>query len=549
MNNTKEAESLDDFQARFEVSTSTGDFEFTRSFMEVISKPQEDEARGYFDLVNFTFEAEGRAVTAKSEDGNELKFARLQLRFPTNLFSCDVGVCCEVTKGHPMFLHVAEKMGEGWPAFRANLDASNRDFGLLPSPEVVALMEQMNALAREEAQRPASLYPLPLALPVSIAPPVPTGEGPMPRGGSGNITQEEADELLAQLPNGKPDRDLSRSLMFYPINWKRNDNFANYYHEGNEGHTVIYRPSEVELALGDAPARALDLLDKRFSELKNETVPDVIDILFHHWKTYKDSRTNSVPITAAKLCEYRGKKPEGENLQLHWEALRDAFALTLRDTKSDLNAKVFFSESKGETNDGPGARYVYSPGFMLQYALSGQPLYEAPFLRKMWALDPKKNKEAKRLARYLRADWRMNTEKYLESETGKARAARWHNWEFLLTESGIDVESYRTNANGPRRLMEAMKRAVETLYQMEVIAEGGFDIYHPDDQNKARNLPPRGALDVWLSLRVCLAPSAALREALLETDGKRRASQARDAKAIATERARKQLRAEGKTKR
>jgi hypothetical protein len=47
-------------------------------------------------------------------------------------------------------------------------------------------------------------------------------------------------------------------------------------------------------------------------------------------------------------------------------------------------------------------------------------------------------------------------------------------------------------------------------------------------------------------LRVCLAPSAKLREALLVTDSKRRAGRARDEKALADARAKKKLRAEEK---
>ncbi len=354
-------------------------------------------------------------------------------------------------------------------------------------------------------------------------------------------------ESLAMLPNGKADRDFQRSLLLLPNYWGENEERITRFHNGREGHVIEYQPSEVERALGDGPEKALAELDRRFSQIKSEAVADVIDILFHHWDTHRDPKTNAVAINAAKLCEYRNKTTSGENLELHWHALKDAFSFTLRDTNSDLKARLFFSESKGEGSEGPGARYVYSPGFMLQYALQSQPLYFAPFLQKVWALDPVRHNEAKRLARYLRADWRMNTQAYLTAENGGARAARWHSWAFLLAESGIDVETHR-NGKNPKRLIEVMKRAVETLYQMEVVAEGGFDIYHPDDRKTAENLPPRGALDTWLALRVCLAPSAALREALLETDGKRRAGQARDAKALATERAKKQLRTKSKSK-
>lgn len=354
------------------------------------------------------------------------------------------------------------------------------------------------------------------------------------------------DESLAMLPNGKADRDFQAGLLRLPNFWGRNEEQVTRYFNGSEGHVIEYQPSEVAKALGDAPERALEVLERGFSKIKSEAVADVIDILFHHWAMHKDPATNSAFINAARLCEYRNKTTSGENLELHWHALRDAFSFSLRDTKGDLKAQLFFSESKGEGSDGPGARYAYSPGFMLQYALQGQPLYFAPFLQKVWELDPVRNNEAKRLARVLRADWRMNTEKYLTAESGGPRAARWHSWAFLLDAAGVDTKT--KGANGPKRLIEKMTRAVETLYDMEVIAEGNFDIYHPDDREKAENLPTRGALDVWLSLRVCLAPSAALREALLETDNKRRAGRARDVKALATERARKQLRTTSKAK-
>ena len=360
-------------------------------------------------------------------------------------------------------------------------------------------------------------------------------------------TPEEVSEALTLLPNGKADRDFQHGLLLLPRAWGRNEERITRYFNGKEGHVVEYQPSEIEKSLGDAPDRALTALDERFAKIKSETVADVIDILFHHWHTTKDSHTNAATINAAKLCEYRNKTLSGENLELHWHALKDAFSFTLRETSSDLKARIFFSESQGENTEGPGAKYIYSPGFMLQYALKGQPLYFAPFLQKVWALDPIRENEAKRLARYLRADWRMNTQDYLTAESGGARAARWHTWEYLLSEAGIDVESIKKKAN-KNRLIETMKRAVETLYQMGVIADGDFHIYHPDDRQTAENLPARGALDVWLTLSVCLGPSAALREALLETDSKRRAGRARDAKALATEKAKKQLRAQRKAK-
>lgn len=352
-----------------------------------------------------------------------------------------------------------------------------------------------------------------------------------------------SNEAIAMLPNSAADRDVHRSLMAYPYQWPIDENLCLRAFDGQE-NIVVYQPSEVEKLLRDAPQKALELLEKRFGEIKNETVPDVIDILFHHWHRHHDPKTNASLITAAQICKYRGVLPRGANLDLHWRALQDAFSMSLRERKGDINAKVFFSEIVGEKL-GAGAGYAYSPGFMVQYALRGETLYFAPFMEKIWALDPKTNNEAKRIARYMRGDWRMNTEKYLTAESGAARAARYHTWTHILCESGIDVKSHRQSKN-PKRLIEAINRAVETLYQMEVLDETGFDIYHRDDRKIAENLPARGALDAWLALRVCLAPAADVREALLETDGKRRAGKARDAKALSTERAKKALKANPK---
>ncbi len=346
---------------------------------------------------------------------------------------------------------------------------------------------------------------------------------------------------IAMLPNLGADRDLHRSFMSYPYQWLTDENLCVRAFDGRE-NTVVYQPSEVEKLLQDAPAKALEMLEKRFGEIKNETVPDVIDILFHHWHRHHDPKTNASLITAAQICKYRGVVPKGANLNLHWHALQDAFSMSLRERTGDLNAEVFFFETVGEKL-GTGAAYAYSPGFMLQYALRGETLYFAPFMERIWELDPKKNNEAKRIARYMRGDWRMNTEKYLTAESGQARAARYHTWAHILHESGIDVEFHRNSPN-PSRLITALEKAVETLYEMEVLEETGFAIYHSQDRETAENLPRKGRLDAWLALRVCLAPAADVREALLETDSKRRAGRARDAAALSKERAKKVLKSE-----
>lgn len=469
-----------------------------------------------------------KTITLTAKDGFEHQFEVTRADLPTVktcLFVVPSGLAFQTTGGRWLALQV-----EIAPELVEGLNARNGRRGWKVPPELLARLAPPS-LAPEEKQ----IHFPQGTLPILLSRPMPRGDGP----------PTPPDELLAMLPNNKAERDLGHSLMTYPANWQLNLNDAKYFCDGSEGHITEFQPDEVasdyELALGDAPQRALDTLEKRFKELRSETVADVIDILFHHWNTYKNPVNNSALITAAKLCEYRGKVPEGDNLTSHWQALRDAFSLNLRDTQSDLNAKLFFAESKGEIKDGPGARYSYSPGFMLQYALASNPLYFAPFLRKIWALDPKKYNETKRLARYLRGDWRMNTEKYLTSEGGQ-RAARWRKWADILADCGIDAEAHQQSPN-PKRLIEAVKSAVETLYDMEVIAEGSFDIYHPDDRKMAENLPRRGALTEWLALRVCMAPSAKLREALLETDGKRRARRERDANAMATQRAKKKLRA------
>ena len=336
--------------------------------------------------------------------------------------------------------------------------------------------------------------------------------------------------------------------MRYPA-WEANNDLCTRYHEGREKTTVVFQPPEILEAFQAAPEKALKALDERFLQIKSETTADVIDILFHHWKINKDElQGKRAAITLKRICEYRGIEPRNENLENHWQAVRDARAIRLTnggvDTALFEMSSVDFSSTEVPAKD---TAYFYAPGFFLQSALEENRIYFAPFLENIWRLDPYRNTEAKRLARFLRGEWRLNPEKYLDPKNPNGR--RWRSWRELLAEAGAFPDQWDAGARHTARKIEGIEKAIQTLYDLEFLAEAGDAIYHPDDRRLITKLPRKGRLAAWLELRVCLLPAADIRDALKETSARRVATRERDAKALAEARAKQKLRAEKPRKR
>jgi hypothetical protein len=330
--------------------------------------------------------------------------------------------------------------------------------------------------------------------------------------------------------------------------WSQNEQQSTRYFNGRHNTAFIYQPDEVQELLNSAPEKALRALDERFFKLRSEVTADVIDILFHHWKANKsEALRGRAGITLRRICEYRDVIPTGDNLAITWRAVQDARAFRL--TGGGINDALFDMASVSLSGiDGVPDKdeiYLYQPGFLIQYGIKDQ-LYYSPFLENIWKLNAHEAGEAKRLARFLRGEWRLNRIKYLNPT--KYPNHYWHTWRQILSEAGIFPDNWENEKRNVARDIKRIEKAVEVLYEEEFIAEGGDAIYHPDDRQRLQNLPRKGRLAAWLELRVRFLPAADIRDALKEGEAKHRAHQERDEKALSTERARLKMNAEKKRK-
>jgi len=335
--------------------------------------------------------------------------------------------------------------------------------------------------------------------------------------------------LIAHGSNFSGDRGLHRALMLKdrPDVWPTNQHKGYKYHEDGEC-TYIYQPPELFPEWWyEAHDQTLQQLDRRFRDMRSELTADIIDILFHHWKEFpypKDMGKALIALT--QTCEYRNVEPEKKTLKSHWQAIRDA--RSIRFTGGGMDAALFEMDSFTpqlnlwgmESPPGPQVIYVFSPGYFIAKALRNNPIYIAPYMRRVWELDPLRDSYAKRIARYLRGEWRLNTQHYLRPK-GVA-PTRYRTWANILADSGIDTETYQAKKD-PGKFIKAIDSALETLYQIEAIADCTTAIYHPEDIRRRENLPLHKKFPIWLSLRVCIDPAADNADALVDTNVHRQA--------------------------
>ncbi len=352
--------------------------------------------------------------------------------------------------------------------------------------------------------------------------------------------------IIAEAPNYDGDRSIHQSLMLkdVPGVWKTNENEG--YKFCND---VVYQPKELfsEDWFYTAREDTLKELDSRLIRMRSELTADVIDILFHHWRTSPMKDKNKALITLAQICQYRGVQAEQiGNLRDAWQAMRDARAIRLT---GEVDAALF------EMDAMPGAQrrlwpvdeppaldigYVYSPGYFLAQGIAANPIYIAPYLRHVWQLRPHHDGKAKRLARYLRSEWRMNTGVYLRPK-GTA-PGRYRSWGNILKDAGIVPEAWEVKK--PGRFIKSIDEAINTLYDIEALADVSTAIYHPEDRQLAENLPLRGALQAFQALRVCLDPAADVADALAGPHQKRVARVAENAALPKAKKSRKTRRKE-----
>jgi hypothetical protein len=500
-----------DFAPRISLKVETSNADFFRGVIRpILDNPT---VTGYFlDSLTLILDGDERknklAMQFKGENGEEKQtvgsFEKFSINVPTTLFPCVDGVCCLLGE-KPEFIPLAGRV-EDLPDFLKRLKQSNQDWKVTPPPLVADLIEKANNTLKASAKAPAEiLYP-----------------------------------RVIRIPNHGHDRDLNRAFALWP-NWDLNENTCKRYLDGREETTVSYQPPEILRAFQEAPEMALRALDDRFNKLKNELTADLIEILFHNWRMNKlESQGGRAGITLRRICEYRGVSSKPASIELHWRAMLDARAIRLTgggidDALFDMASVNLFGTDEVPDKD---MAYLYQPGFLLQHGLKQNEIYYTPFLESIWNLDPYREPEAKRLARFLRGEWRLNSKDYLGEQTLTGR--QWHTWGHMLTESGIFPDQW-PKAHAARK-MEGIKKAVETLYQREFVAECGDEIYHPEDRRLLKKLPIKGRLAAWLELRVCLRPAADIEGALREILAKKRVNQERNALALAKEKAKTKLR-------
>jgi hypothetical protein len=335
--------------------------------------------------------------------------------------------------------------------------------------------------------------------------------------------------------------------------WRTNTDEGCWYYEGKKA-TVLYRPDEVfpdnwydEALKNDT----LQALDKRFRELRGDLTADIIDILNLHW--FAHQRPPKARITLSQICRIRGVKPERKALEQHWRAVRDARAIRLRGLLiEDIALLELDAIRPPQPNlfglqEPPSADLViiYSPGACIGYAMSSTPFYIASYTPRFLTLDPQKYYTAKRLARYLRGEWRMNPEGYVGGQP-----MRYRRWRDHLADAGIDPLQQFTGRRRHSEFLDSLDLQLLKLTEVGALGKwtprlhrsdelwGDWDLlaslYHPQDRACLDELPYHGRLEAFLALRVHLPPPDDLRENL-ERYARQRAARAAQQQARAHE--------------
>lgn len=311
--------------------------------------------------------------------------------------------------------------------------------------------------------------------------------------------------------------------------WLTNEDEGFKYFQG-KAVSVSYKPPEIfsEDWWIQQREKTLAALDRRFASIRNDMTADIVDVMFHHWRITKKKQSatgvEKTAITLRQICEYRGITANKSNLERAYLSMRDVrcFRFTSASVEEALFEIATYNPQPAlwGSEEPPHAdiAFVYSPGYFLSQALEGEPIFVAPFMRRVWELDPYRHAHAKRLIRYLRGEWRMNMGKYLRAP-GQT-PTRYRTWSEVLTDSGINFEQSEATKN-PQRFIKSINDALSTLYDLEAIRECGGTVCHAEDLSNHKSKGRKGAFARWLNLRVCIEPPADVREALHESNARR----------------------------
>ena len=250
---------------------------------------------------------------------------------------------------------------------------------------------------------------------------------------------------VVEAPNHGADRDIRKALARAqsPDAWPRDDTSGHRSYQG-EQTTVVFKPPELfapNWYLDEIREATSAALDSRFVAMRGDLVADVADILFLHW--LENGKPPKAKITLSQLLAYRNVGQERKNKELHWRAMRDARSIRLMDANIDVALFDMDAIRLPQTNlfgmdEPPPADYVfvYAPGYFVGRAVGSTGVYLAAYTPRVLQLDPHNYSLAKRLARYLRGEWRMNPGAYLQKDPRSYRTWRAH-----LDDAGIDPKT------------------------------------------------------------------------------------------------------------
>jgi hypothetical protein len=348
---------------------------------------------------------------------------------------------------------------------------------------------------------------------------------------------------IAEAPNGPVFQTLRRAGS-RPEKWQADSDQGQYFYAEDE-RAVIYQPFRPADQYGEdwwseCRDHVMRALAKRFGSIKHDLVADVMDVLFLHW--LRNARPAKAAITLSEICEYRQVLPTRDALASVWSAVQDIRGMQLRDAV--FQAQVFdidsaalpFQPNLWRSEEPPRADvvYVYSPGYFVGAALNGDAGdFLASYSPRLLHLDPYRDRDAKRIGRYLRAEWRMNPGGYLPDAPWRHRS-----WKDHLEEAGITPsQRERTHVS---EFKESIYHTLARLSDAGGIATPpkglSMDewveavLTHPGCRG---SLPRYGKLEAFLSRTVHLPPALDLVPGLANLAAKRLARAAQH-QALAT---------------
>lgn len=260
-------------------------------------------------------------------------------------------------------------------------------------------------------------------------------------------------------------------------------------------------------------------MQRRFAHVRPDLLADIVDIFYAHW--FANGRPEWTKITIEQILKYRGLPITKAALEKHIEAVRDAQALQLNfGSLTERGNKIIRLHKSTEPQTTPvsssllqqarGQQYIYCVGVYFRREIGpttyftaageGLTLYNPKmgilFDQEVLTWHEVTEAYAKRLMRYLRAEWRCNPKEY-------EKQGRYRAWEKHLTDAGIFFPSTPAKQ---KKFMFHLLLAVKTLC-IKGLLEGNPHISSACYEDKINFRPMEEiSLPELLKLRVALLP-------------------------------------------